>query len=157
MTKTLSKTEETLRALAARRILVIDGAMGTMIQRHKLSEEDFRGERFKDHPRDLKGNNDLLSITRPDVIGGIHRQYLEAGADLVETNTFSSTTIAQADYGMEALAYELNFESARVAKAACREVEAKDPSRPRFVAGAIGPTNGPLPSRRTSTIPAIAP
>lgn len=141
MTQSLSKTEDTLRAIAARRILVLDGAMGTMIQRYRLSEADFRGDRFKDWPRDLKGNNDLLSITRPDVIKEIHLQYLAAGADILETNTFSSTTIAQADYGMEALAYELNFESARIAKEACREVEARDPSRPRFVAGAVGPTN----------------
>lgn len=141
MTRIPSRTEDTLGALAASRILVIDGAMGTMIQRHRLQEEDFRGDRFRDHPRDLKGNNDLLSITRPDVIEGIHRQYLEAGADIVETNTFSSTTIAQADYGLEALAYELNFESARIARRACDAVEAADPSRPRFVAGAVGPTN----------------
>lgn len=141
MTRIPSRTEDSLRGLAASRILVIDGAMGTMIQRHRLQEEDFRGDRFRDHPRDLKGNNDLLSITRPDVIEGIHRQYLEAGADIVETNTFSSTTIAQADYGLEALAYELNFESARIARKACDAVEAADPSRPRFVAGAVGPTN----------------
>ena len=138
---TVSSTEARLRALAASRILVIDGAMGTMIQRHKLTEADFRGERFKDWPRDLKGNNDLLSITRPDVIRSIHMAYLEAGADIVETNTFSSTTVAQADYGMEALAYELNRDSARIARSACDEVTARDPSRPRFVAGAIGPTN----------------
>ncbi len=136
-----SKTERRLRDLAAQRILVIDGAMGTMIQRHKLTEADFRGERFKDWAKDLKGNNDLLSITRPDVIYGIHRQYLEAGADIVETNTFSSTFVAQADYGMEELAYELNLESARVARRACDDIEALDPSRPRFVAGALGPTN----------------
>jgi 5-methyltetrahydrofolate--homocysteine methyltransferase len=141
MTRPLSPTEAKLRAIALDRILVIDGAMGTMIQRHRLSEADFRGERFKDWPRDLKGNNDLLSITRPDIIRDIHRQYFKAGADIVETNTFSSTTVAQADYGMEALAYELNFESARVARQAADEVEALDPSRPRFVAGAIGPTN----------------
>lgn len=139
--KAISPTEAKLRELAASRILVIDGAMGTMIQRHRLTEEDFRSERFKDWPRDLKGNNDLLSITRPDVIRAIHVQYLEAGADIVETNTFSSTTIAQADYGMEELAYELNVESARLAREACDEVTARDPSRPRFVAGAIGPTN----------------
>ncbi len=130
-----------LRELASRRILVIDGAMGTMIQRHRLDEAGYRGARFADWHRDLKGNNDLLSLTRPDIIADIHRQYLAAGADIVETNTFSSTTIAQADYGMEALAYELNFEGARLAKLACTEAEAADPSRPRFVAGAIGPTN----------------
>jgi 5-methyltetrahydrofolate--homocysteine methyltransferase len=137
----MSPTEQRLRELAANRILVIDGAMGTMIQRHKLTEADFRGERFRDWPRDVKGNNDLLSITRPDVIAGIHRAYLEAGADIVETNTFSSTVVAQADYGMQELAYELNLESARIARAVCDEVTARDPSRPRFVAGALGPTN----------------
>jgi 5-methyltetrahydrofolate--homocysteine methyltransferase len=136
-----SETERRLRALAAKRILVIDGAMGTMIQRFRLSEEDFRGDRFKDWPRDLKGNNDLLSITRPDVIYDIHSQYLDAGADILETNTFSSTFVAQADYGMEELAYELNLESAKIARRACDAAEAKDPSRPRFVAGALGPTN----------------
>ncbi|ODN70071.1 Methionine synthase [Methylobrevis pamukkalensis] len=136
-----SRTEARLRALAAERILVIDGAMGTMIQQHRLDEAGYRGDRFKDWPRDLKGNNDLLSLTQPDIIRDIHRQYLDAGADMVETNTFSSTTIAQADYGMEALAYELNFEGARLAREACVAAEAADPSRPRFVAGAIGPTN----------------
>ena len=125
---------------AARRILVLDGAMGTMIQRLKLTEADFRSERFKDWPRDLKGNNDLLILTRPDAVEAIHRQYFEAGADIVETNTFSSTSIAQADYGMEALAYELNFEGARIARRAADAVAAAT-GRPRFVAGAIGPTN----------------
>ena len=126
------------------RILVLDGAMGTMIQRHRLSEEDFRGPRFSDHPRDLKGNNDLLILTRPDVVAGIHREYLAAGADLIETNTFSSTAVAQADYGLEHLAYELNAEGARLAKAACEEYAGKTPDRPRFVAGAMGPTNRTL-------------
>lgn len=129
-----------LAAEAAKRILVLDGAMGTMIQRLKLTEADFRGERFKDWPRDLKGNNDLLILTRPDAVEAIHRQYFEAGADIVETNTFSSTSIAQADYGMEALAYELNFEGARIARRAADAVAAAT-GRPRFVAGAIGPTN----------------
>jgi 5-methyltetrahydrofolate--homocysteine methyltransferase len=123
------------------RILVIDGAMGTMIQRHPLTEEDFRGDRFKNHPVPLKGNNDLLSITRPDIIADIHRAYLEAGADVLETNTFSSTRIAQADYRLESLAYELNLESARIARAAADEFTARTPEQPRFVAGAIGPTN----------------
>ncbi|MEM7108813.1 MAG: homocysteine S-methyltransferase family protein [Bacteroidota bacterium] len=123
------------------RILVLDGAMGTMIQRHKLEEEDFRGERFKDHGQPLKGNNDLLSITRPDLIKEIHSAYFEAGADIAETNTFSSTTIAQADYGLEDAVYDLNFQSAKIAKEAAQEVTAKDPSTPRFVAGSIGPTN----------------
>lgn len=129
-----------LSRLAAERILVLDGAMGTMIQRLKLTEADFRGERFKDWPKDLKGNNDLLILTKPDAVEAIHRQYFEAGADIVETNTFSSTTIAQADYGMEALAYELNYEGARIARRAADAV-ARETGRPRFVAGAIGPTN----------------
>ncbi len=126
------------------RILVLDGAMGTMIQRHTLEEEDFRGERFKNHPYPVKGNNDLLSITRPDIIKDIHRQYFEAGADIVETNTFSSTTIAQADYHLESLAYELNFQSAKIAKEVAEEFTKKDPAKPRFVAGAMGPTNRTL-------------
>jgi 5-methyltetrahydrofolate--homocysteine methyltransferase len=123
------------------RIVVIDGAMGTMIQRYKLEEDDYRGERFKDHQHPLKGNNDLLSITRPDIIKEIHRQYFEAGADIVETNTFSGTTIAQADYHLEHIVYELNFQSAKIAREVADEVTKSDPSRPRFVAGAMGPTN----------------
>lgn len=130
-----------LQQLLQERILVLDGAMGTMIQRHTLEEEDFRGERFKDHPHPLKGNNDLLSITRPDIILEIHRQYLEAGADIIETNTFNSTTISQADYHLEPLARELNVAAARLARQACDEYTAYEPSKPRFVAGAIGPTN----------------
>ena len=126
------------------RILVLDGAMGTMIQRHPLEETDFRGERFKDHPYLVKGNNDLLSITRPDIIKDIHRQYFEAGADIAETNTFSSTTIAQADYHLESIAYELNFQSAKIAKEVAEEFTKKNPSKPRFVAGALGPTNRTL-------------
>src|SRR5687767_4428572 len=131
------------RALA-QRILILDGAMGTMIQRHRLTEADFRGERFKDHTKDLKGNNDLLILTRPDVISEIHHAYLAAGADIIETNTFSSTTVAQADYLLEHVAYELNAEGARLAKAACAEWTKKTPDRPRFVAGSIGPTNRTL-------------
>jgi len=127
-----------------RRILILDGAMGTMIQRRKLTEADFRGTRFADHRKDLQGNNDLLILTRPDVIADIHRQYLEAGADIIETNTFSSTAIGQADYALEALAYELNVEGARLAKEACAEWTAKTPERPRFVAGSIGPLNRTL-------------
>lgn len=123
------------------RILVIDGAMGTMIQRYKLEEEDFRGERFKDHNFPLKGNNDILSLTRPDIIKAIHCQYLEAGADIIETNTFSGTTIAQADYHLEDAVYDLNYYAARIAKEAAEEFTKKDPSKPRFVAGAMGPTN----------------
>ncbi|SMO36700.1 methionine synthase [Solitalea koreensis] len=130
-----------IREILKKRILVLDGAMGTMIQRYKLTEEDFRGERFAKHPSDLKGNNDLLSITLPDVIKAIHLQYLEAGADIIETNTFSGTSIAMADYQLEHLVYELNYESARIAKEAAVEMTAKNPSKPRFVAGAIGPTN----------------
>lgn len=123
------------------RILVIDGAMGTMIQRYNLQEEDFRGERFAQHHSPLKGNNDLLSITRPDVIKAIHRAYLEAGADILETNTFSGTTIAQADYHLEDAVYDINFESARIAKEEAVRMTALTPNKPRFVAGAIGPTN----------------
>jgi len=130
-----------IQDILKKRILVIDGAMGTMIQRHKLEEEDFRGERFRNHAHPLKGNNDLLSLTRPDIISDIHRQYLEAGADIIETNTFSGTTIAQADYHLEAVVYDLNFESARIAKEAAVEFTRKDPDKPRFVAGAMGPTN----------------
>ncbi|MBE2279630.1 MAG: methionine synthase [Ignavibacteriaceae bacterium] len=137
-------TKELLFDILKKRILVIDGAMGTMIQRHKLTEEDFRGNLFTDHPSDLKGNNDLLSLTRPDIIKNIHREYLEAGADIIETNTFSGTTIAQADYGMESQVYNINFHSARLAKEATVEFTQKDPSKPRFVAGAIGPTNRTL-------------
>ncbi len=130
-----------IREILKNRILVLDGAMGTMIQRHKLKEEDFRGERFKDHPTDLQGNNDLLSITRPDIIRDIHKEYFKAGADIAETNTFSSTSIAMADYAMEDLVYELNFESAKLAKEAADEFTAQQPDKPRFVAGSIGPTN----------------
>ncbi|WP_422376972.1 methionine synthase [Roseibium sp.] len=138
---TKSDAFERLRDLAKTRILVLDGAMGTEIQLLKLDEVAYRGDRFKDWPSDVKGNNDLLSLTQPDAIRQIHVDYLHAGADLIETNTFSSTTIAQADYGMEELAYELNFESAKLAREACDKVMAEDPSRPRFVAGALGPTN----------------
>ena len=123
------------------RILVLDGAMGTMLQRHKFTEEDFRGEKFKDWEHPLQGNNDLLSLTQPEAIAEVHRQYFAAGADIVETNTFSSTTIAMADYHMEDLVYDLNYESARIAKAVADEFTAKEPHKPRFVAGSIGPTN----------------
>jgi 5-methyltetrahydrofolate--homocysteine methyltransferase len=123
------------------RILVLDGAMGTMIQRHTLEEADFRGARFKDHKFPLKGNNDLLSITRPDIIKDIHRQYLLAGADIIETNTFSGTSIAQADYHLEDIVYDLNYQSAKIAKEVAVEVTNSNPGKPRFVAGALGPTN----------------
>ena len=123
------------------RILVLDGAMGTMIQAYNLKEEDFRGERFKNYSSSLKGNNDLLSITQPQIISEIHKKYLDAGADILETNTFSSNSISMADYNMEDLVYELNFESAKIAKKLSDEYNIKDPSKPRFVAGSIGPTN----------------
>ena len=123
------------------RILVLDGAMGTMLQRYNFTEEDYRGERFKDWESSLKGNNDLLSLTQPKAIEEVHRKYLEADADIIETNTFSGTTIAMADYHMEELVYELNFESAKIARKVCDEFTAKNPDKPRFVAGSIGPTN----------------
>ena len=124
-----------------KRILVLDGAMGTMLQAYNFSEEDFRGERFKDYPTFLKGNNDLLSLTQPKAIAEIHAKYFEVGADIVETNTFSSTTIAMADYNMEDLVYELNYESAKIAKQVAKEFTKQNPDKPRFVAGSIGPTN----------------
>jgi len=124
-----------------KRILVLDGAMGTMLQRYNFSEEDFRGERFANFPYSLKGNNDLLSLTQPQAIASIHGQYFEAGADIVETNTFSGTTIGMADYHLEDLVYELNFESAKIARKVADEFTAKNPDQPRFVAGSIGPTN----------------
>lgn len=124
-----------------KRILVLDGAMGTMIQRYELTEEDFRGERFKDHQSPLQGNNDLLALTRPEILREIHAQYFAAGADIVETNTFSSTTIAQADYALEEAVYDLNYESARIAREVADSFTEKEPDKPRFVAGSIGPTN----------------
>ncbi|KJD32535.1 5-methyltetrahydrofolate--homocysteine methyltransferase [Tamlana nanhaiensis] len=130
-----------IREALKERILVLDGAMGTMLQRYKFTEEDFRGERFKDFPIPLQGNNDLLSITQPKAIKEVHAKYFEAGADIVETNTFSGTTIAMADYQMEDLVYELNYESAKIAKEVADEFTKKEPNKPRFVAGSIGPTN----------------
>ncbi|MGO9485317.1 MAG: homocysteine S-methyltransferase family protein [Rhodomicrobium sp.] len=130
-----------LHKAAAERILILDGAMGTMIQRHKLEEADYRGERFKDWPRDLKGNNDLLVLTQPDIVRGIHEAYLAAGADIVETNTFNAQTVSMADYGMEAFAFEMNVAAAKLAREAAGKYTALTPQRPRFVAGAIGPTN----------------
>jgi len=123
------------------KILVLDGAMGTMIQQYNFSESDYRGIRFKDYPSNLKGNNDLLSITQPDAISAIHEKYLESGADIIETNTFSSTSIGMADYSMESIVYELNFESAKIAKAAAEKFYKMDSNKPRLVAGSIGPTN----------------
>ncbi len=142
---TMNRTEQ-LHEQLARRILVLDGAMGTMIQQYQLNEADFRGGRFADWPRDLQGNNDLLVLTQPDIIRAIHLAYLEAGADLIETNTFNANRISQGDYGMQELAYEMNVAAARLASEARDEMERRDPSRPRFVAGALGPTN------RTATL-----
>lgn len=132
---------KTLQDILKDRILILDGAMGTMIQRHALTEEDFRKGWFEGHSHPLKGNNDLLSLTRPDIIKDIHRQYFEAGADIAETNTFSGTWIAQADYALEKAVYDINYHSAKIAKEVADEFTAKDPSKPRFVAGSIGPTN----------------
>jgi 5-methyltetrahydrofolate--homocysteine methyltransferase len=137
-------TAAVLDGLLEQRILMIDGATGTMIQRHTLTEDDFRGERFADHPSPLKGNNDLLVLTRPDIVTGVHEAFLEAGADIIETNTFSGTAVAQADYGLQQVVYELNVEGARLARAAADEWTGRTPDRPRFVAGAIGPTNRTL-------------
>lgn len=123
------------------RILVLDGAMGTMIQRHKLGEDDFRNDQLKDHHKSLKGNNDLLSLTRPEIIKEIHREYFRAGADIAETNTFSGTTIAQADYDLQEIVYELNYQSAVIAKEVANEFTTSEPHKPRFVAGSMGPTN----------------
>ncbi len=131
----------TLRKVAAERILILDGAMGTMIQRHKLSEADYRGERFKDWSRDLKGNNDLLVLTQPEIIRDIHEAYFEAGADIAETNTFNAQAISMADYGMESLSFEINVAAARLAREAADKFTSLTPDKPRFVAGAVGPTN----------------
>jgi len=133
-----------LREVLKRRILVLDGAMGTMIQRHGLPEAEYRGARFRDHPKDLRGNNDLLTLTRPDVIRAIHADYLEAGADILETNTFNSTSISQADYALESVVAELNYESARLAREVADGFSAKTPLKPRFVAGVLGPMNRTL-------------
>jgi 5-methyltetrahydrofolate--homocysteine methyltransferase len=131
----------TIQQAIQSRILILDGAMGTMLQRYNFTEEDFRGQRFKDFPHSLKGNNDLLSITQPQAIRDVHAQYFAAGADIVETNTFSSTTIGMADYHLEDLVYELNYESAKIAREVADEFTAKNPNKPRYVAGSIGPTN----------------
>lgn len=130
-----------LRTILKERILILDGAMGTMLQEYNFQEEDFRGERFKDYSIPLKGNNDLLSITQPEAVKEVHRKYFAAGADIAETNTFSGTTIAMADYEMEDLVYELNYQSAKLAKEVAEEFTKEEPNKPRFVAGAIGPTN----------------
>ena len=137
-------SEALLRSALQRRILVLDGAMGTMVQRERLDESDFRGDVLKHHGRDLKGNNDLLVLTKPQVVAKIHDLYFAAGSDIVETNTFSATAIAQADYGLEHLAFDLNVEATRVAKKVALEWSDRTPDKPRFVAGAIGPTNRTL-------------
>src|SRR4030065_1325328 len=137
----MNNTLQSLKNILQKKILVLDGAMGTMIQHHKLTERDFRGEKYKDHSHDLMGNNDLLNITQPKIIKGIHRAYLEAGADIIETNTFSANAISQSDYKLEQIAYEINFEAAKIAKQAATEFIKQNPNKPRFVAGALGPTN----------------
>ena len=143
-TDTRSTTFATLHRLLRERVLTLDGAMGTMIQRYKLTEADFRGERFAAHPKDQRGNSDVLILTRPDVISAIHHEYLAAGADIIETNTFSSTVIGQSDYALEPYVYELNLEGARLAKAAAVEWTKKTPEQPRFAAGSMGPMNRTL-------------
>ena len=130
-----------IREILKKRILILDGAMGTMIQRYNLEEDDFRKGWFETHESSLKGNNDLLALTRPDIIKAIHAEYLDAGADIIETNTFSGTTIAQADYNLEHVAYDINYHGAKIAREICDEFTAKNPDKPRFVAGSIGPTN----------------
>ncbi len=139
--RTTSDRGKQIQELLKERILILDGAMGTMIQQHDLQEADFRGERFANHSSDLKGNNDLLSLTRPDIIKDIHAAYYTAGADIAETNTFCSTTIAQADYNLEDAVYDLNFQSAKLAREVADEFTRREPNKPRFVAGSIGPTN----------------
>ena len=153
----MDKVSATLEVLLAKRILVLDGAMGTMIQRHRLTEADFRGDRFASHSHDLRGDNDLLVLTRPEVILDIHHQYLEAGSDIIETNTFNSTAVSQADYRPESLAYELNVAGATLAKQACEAWTARTPDRPRFAAGAIGPTNRTLSISPEVSDPAFRP
>jgi 5-methyltetrahydrofolate--homocysteine methyltransferase len=141
MNAPLSSRGQKFHDALAQRILILDGAMGTMIQQYGLEEPDYRGERFRHHPRDLKGNNDLLTLTRPDVVSAVHKSYLEAGADILETNTFNSTSVAQADYGLESVVYELNRQGAALARELCDSFEAANPDKPRFVAGILGPTN----------------
>jgi 5-methyltetrahydrofolate--homocysteine methyltransferase len=138
------QVRKTIQDVLKERILIIDGAMGTMIQRHKLEEKDYRGERFKDWPIDLKGNNDLLCLTQPAIIEGIHREYLEAGADIIETNTFNAQRISMADYHMEEVAFDINIAAATIAKRVAKEYTDRNPEKPRFVAGAIGPMSKTL-------------
>ena len=139
-----------IKEILAERILILDGAMGTMIQNYKLSEEDFRGELFKDHESPLRGNNDILSLTQPQIIKAIEREYLQAGADILLTNTFSGTSIGQADYQLEAVVYDLNFQAAKIAKEVAKEITDQQPDKPRFVAGSLGPT-----SKTTSLSPDV--
>jgi|TARA_B110000438_G_scaffold115582_2_gene113243 5-methyltetrahydrofolate--homocysteine methyltransferase len=136
-----AEREEAFKKALAERILLLDGGMGTSIQGYKLEEEDFRGERFADHPSDLKGNNDLLVLTKPEVIAEIHRSFIDAGSDIFETNTFNSTSISQADYGLETIAYELNYEAAKLARKVADDYMKEHPEREIFVAGGLGPTN----------------
>jgi len=148
---------QALQHALSQRILILDGGMGTMIQSYKLEESDYRGERFADWPSDVKGNNDLLLLSRPDVIQAIEKAYLDAGADILETNTFNATRVSQADYGMEELVYELNVEGARLAREVADAKTAETPDRPRFVAGVVSARPAaPAPSRRTSTTLATA-
>jgi 5-methyltetrahydrofolate--homocysteine methyltransferase len=144
MTTQISKQQSALQAAFEKRILILDGAMGTMIQQYKLEEKDYRGERFKDWHKDIKGNNDLLCLTQPQIIEAIHKEYLEAGADIIETNTFNCQAVSLEDYGMQSLARELNLAAAKIARKAADEYTAKNPAKPRFVAGAIGPMNRTL-------------
>lgn len=141
MENSINERQAALHKALQERILVLDGAMGTMLQRYDFQEEDYRGTRFAEWPHPVKGNNDLLSLTQPQAIAEVHAKYLEAGADIIETNTFSGTTIAMEDYHMEDLVYELNYESAKIARRICDEFTTKNPEKPRFVAGSIGPTN----------------
>ncbi|HUV14548.1 MAG TPA: homocysteine S-methyltransferase family protein, partial [Acidobacteriota bacterium] len=137
----MNEKDTSLRRLLDQRILVLDGAMGTMVQTHSLAEEDFRGSRFMNHPCDLQGNNDILSLTQPQLIRSIHRRYLESGADIIETNTFNSTRVSQADYQLAGVAQELNRAAAAIAGELADEFSSRNPSEPRFVAGSLGPTN----------------
>ncbi len=144
MNTNIAKQKTALEEALEQRILILDGAMGTMIQQYKLEEQDYRGERFKNWPKDIKGNNDLLCLTQPHIIEAIHKEYLEAGADIIETNTFNCQTVSLEDYEMQSLATELNLAAAKIARDAADAFTAKDPSKPRFVAGAIGPMNRTL-------------
>src|SRR5215510_12977642 len=153
----MTNSRQRLEQLLAERILIMDGAMGTMIQRHRLGEADYRGARFQDHPRDVQGDNDLLVLTRPDVIESIHHAFCEAGSDIIETNTFTATAVAQADYGLESIVYELNVQAAKLAKKAAAQWTVRTPGKPRFVAGSVGPTNRTLSLSPDVNDPAFRP